>query len=65
MKIQKFEELDVWQLSRKYVKEIYFKTGKGAFVKDYGLRDQIRKSSVSIMANIAEGFERKTKNEFI
>jgi four helix bundle protein len=65
MKIQKFEDLDVWQLSRKYVKDVYIQTGKGHFSKDYGLRDQIRKASVSIMANISEGYERKTKNEFI
>lgn len=65
MKIQKFEDLDVWQLARKYVKEVYMQTGTGNFSKDFGLRDQIRKASVSIMANIAEGYERKTKNEFI
>jgi len=65
MKIQKFENIEVWQLARAYVKEIYVQTGKSNFSKDYGLRDQLRRASVSIMANIAEGFERKTKNEFI
>jgi four helix bundle protein len=65
MKIQRFEDLDVWQLARKYIREIYIQTKTTNFSKDYGLRDQIRRSSVSIMANIAEGYERKTKNEFI
>lgn len=65
MKIQRFEDIDVWQQARKYVKEIYIQTGKGNFSKDWGLRDQIRRASVSIMGNIAEGFERKTKNEFV
>ena len=65
MKIQKFEDLDVWRQARKYVQEVYIQTGTGNFSKDFGLRDQIRRASVSIMANIAEGYERKTKNEFI
>lgn len=65
MKIQRFEDLEIWQQARNYVRDIYFQTGKGNFSRDYGLRDQIRRASISIMANIAEGFERNTKKEFI
>jgi four helix bundle protein len=65
VKIQKFEDLEIWKEARNYVRNIYFQTGRGNFSRDYGLRDQIRRASVSVLGNIAEGFERKTKNEFI
>jgi four helix bundle protein len=65
MKINRFEELEVWQLSRTLVKEIYKVTNEGQFKKDFALRDQIRRAGLSVMSNIAEGFERKTKNELI
>ena len=60
--IQKFEDLLCWQKSRELTKEIY-----KAFreCRDYGFRDQIQRASVSIMSNIAEGFERGTKQEFL
>jgi len=60
-----FEELTVWQLSRELTQEIYDVTKKGSCKKDYGLSDQIRRASVSIMSNIAEGFERGGNKEFI
>lgn len=63
-KIEKFEDLICWQKSRIFIKEIYNITSTGLFSKDYGLREQIRKSSVSIMLNIAEGFGRKSHKEF-
>jgi four helix bundle protein len=65
MKINRFEELEVWQLSRTLVKEIYKVTNEGQFKKDFALRDQIRRAGLSVISNIAEGFERKTKNELI
>lgn len=65
MKIERFEDMEVWQMSRELVREIYAITNEKNFCKDFGLKDQIRRSSVSIMANIAEGFERKSNKEFI
>lgn len=60
-----FEDIEAWQQSRKLTKSIYNLTSQGAFARDFGLRDQIRKASVSIMSNIAEGFERSGTKEFI
>ena len=62
---QTFEDLEVWQLARALVKDVYLLTNKTEFQKDFGLKDQVRRSAVSIMANIAEGFERKTQKEFV
>ena len=61
---QKFEEIDAWQKSRELTKRIYGLTGEGAFSRDYGLKDQIRRACVSVMSNIAEGFERSGTAEF-
>jgi four helix bundle protein len=65
MKIERFEDLKVWKSSRDLVLSIYSLTKKNIFSKDYGLKDQIQRAAVSIMNNIAEGFERKSNNEFI
>ncbi|MDD5396700.1 MAG: four helix bundle protein [Candidatus Moranbacteria bacterium] len=65
MKIQKFEELNIWKLSLEITKEIYDLTSKGNFSKDFGLRDQIRRAVVSISSNIVEGFEKNNNNEFV
>lgn len=65
MVIKRFEDIDVWKLSRKLVKKIYSFTENDRFKKDYGLKDQIRRSAVSIMSNIAEGFEKQSSIEFI
>jgi len=62
--VQKFEELVAWQKARVLTKRIYAVSSKGAFCKDFALRDQIRRASVSIMSNIAEGFERNRPKEF-
>src|SRR5687768_17321530 len=62
--IQRFEDIQAWQESRKLVRMIYSLTNKELFSKDYGMRDQIRRASVSIMANIAEGFDCESKVEF-
>src|SRR5712692_9334839 len=59
-----FEQIDAWQKSRELTKEIYRITRQGSFARDFGLRDQIRRASVSIMSNIAEGFERSGTGEF-
>lgn len=59
--VKHFEELDVWQMARELVNHIYDMDVK----QDLGLRDQIRRASVSVMSNIAEGFERNGNNEFI
>ncbi len=64
MKIEKFEDLIAWQKARVLTKKIYEITNQGEFARDYGLRDQIRRASVSIMSNIAEGFERFNQKEF-
>ena len=62
---QKFEDIEAWQRARKLTREIYTVSNENPFSKDFGLRDQIRKASVSIMSNIAEGFERGGTKEFI
>jgi len=63
-KIEKFEDIQAWKKARELNKEIYDITQNSCFAKDFSLRNQIRKASVSIMANIAEGFGRKSKKEF-
>lgn len=63
--IKKFEELECWKESRKLVRMIYQSTSKLPFSKDFGLRDQIQRASISVMANIAEGFETYSDQEFI
>lgn len=62
--IQYFEDLIAWQKARILTKEIYAITRADEFARDYGLVNQIRRASVSIMSNIAEGFERGGRNEF-
>lgn len=62
---EKFEELEVWKLSMELCTNIYELTNNTLFAKDYGLKDQIRRSSISIPSNISEGFERDSKNQFI
>jgi four helix bundle protein len=64
-KIERFEDIIAWQRARMLTKEIYASTRIGQFAKDYGLKDQIQRASVSTMANIAEGFERGGDREFI
>jgi len=64
-KIDCFEEIIAWQKARELCKEIYTITSSINFSRDYSLRDQIRRASVSVSSNIAEGFERQGKIEFI
>lgn len=62
--IQKFEDIQAWQEARVLVKMIYQLTNKEKFSKDFGMRDQIRRAAVSVMNNIAEGFDCESKAEF-
>jgi len=55
---QRFEDLAVWQKARELTNVVYVLTNDSQFARDFGLRDQIRKAAVSVMSNIAEGFER-------
>ena len=63
-KFSKFEEIQAWQKARDVTLQIYTLTNEEKFSRDYGLKDQIRRAWVSIMANIAEGHGRRTNIEF-
>jgi four helix bundle protein len=63
-KIERFEDLIAWQKARLLTREIYEASRQGAFRRDFGLAGQIQRASVSIMSNIAEGFERNRPAEF-
>ncbi len=63
--IEKFEELEVYKLSMELCTEIYKLTNTDKFSKDFGLKDQIRRCSVSVPSNISEGYERDGKNQFL
>ena len=63
-RIDKFEDLIAWQKARELTKEVYQISQKGAFARDFGLSGQIQRASVSIMSNVAEGFERGGRSEF-
>jgi four helix bundle protein len=63
--IKRFEDLEIWQNARDLAISIYHATEPDSFKGDYSLRDQLRRASVSIMANIAEGFDRNSRKEFI
>lgn len=62
--IERFEELIAWQKARVLTSEIYKVTVDGDFCRDFGLKNQIQRAAVSIMSNIAEGFERGRPTEF-
>ena len=64
MGVSKFEDLIAWQKARELANQIYRVTGQGNFSRDFGLRDQIQRASVSVMSNIAEGFERGSQADF-
>ncbi len=65
VKITRFEDIESWKKARTLTKEIYQTTAAGKFVNDFGLKDQIRRASVSILSNMAEGFERGGDKEFV
>ena len=62
---KKFEEIEAWKLARELTKEIYQLTRTAGFAKDWGLKDQIQRATVSIGSNIAEGFGRRGNKEFV
>jgi four helix bundle protein len=64
-RIERFEDIEAWKKGREFRKAIYACGNVGEFARDFGLRDQIRRASVSITSNIAEGFERGGNREFI
>ena len=63
-KAKRFEDLEVWQAARELVRLVYRLTGTPAFARDGSLKGQLRRAAVSVMGNIAEGFERGGNNEF-
>jgi four helix bundle protein len=63
-KIERFEDFIAWQKARLLTAKIYKVSGEGAFSRDFGLKDQMRRAAVSIMSNMAEGFERGRPSEF-
>ncbi len=64
-KVQRFEDLEAWQAARAAVQLIYQASSNGEFSRDFALRDQIRRATVSMMANIAEGISRRSNREFV
>src|SRR5438067_12149958 len=62
---QSFEEIEAWQKARELTRRVYEVSDAGTFSRDFGLRDQMRRASVSILSNIAEGFERSGTGEFV
>jgi four helix bundle protein len=64
-KIRTFEDLIVWQKAIAFVKQAYLITEEGGLKRDFGLKDQIRRAAVSISTNIAEGFERSSRKEYL
>ena len=63
-RIERFEDFLAWQKARDLTARIYQVSGEGRFERDYGLKDQMRRAAVSVMSNIAEGFERGRPSEF-
>ncbi|OGW60738.1 MAG: hypothetical protein A2V83_10805 [Nitrospirae bacterium RBG_16_64_22] len=65
MPYQSFKELRVWKEARDLAIKLYKETADGRFSKDFGLRDQVRRSAVSVASNIAEGYERNSTKDFV
>jgi four helix bundle protein len=63
--ITRFEEIEAWKTARELTNMVYAISNQTGFNRDFGLRDQIRRASVSVMSNIAEGFESRTDIQFI
>jgi len=63
--VHRFEDIDAWQEARKLTKTSYALTQTGRFAKDWGLVDQLQRASVSVMTNIAEGFDSGSNPEFV
>ncbi len=63
--IKRFEEIEAWKTARELTSLVYALSNQGEFARDFGLRDQMRRASISILSNIAEGFESRTQALFI
>ncbi len=63
--ITKFEDIEAWKTARELTRLIYTLTDQGQFAKDFGLKNQIQRAAVSVMSNIAEGFESRTQAQFL
>ena len=63
--VARFEQLGAWQTAREIARAVYGLSNEAAFARDFGLRDQMRRAAVSILSNIAEGFESQTQALFI
>lgn len=63
--ISRFEEIEAWQQARVLVRQVYSASRAGPLGRNYALRDQIQRAALSVMSNIAEGFERKQRNELL
>lgn len=63
--IARFEDIEAWKTARQLTRMIYALTEQGQFAKDFGLKNQIQRASVSVMSNIAEGFESRTQAQFL
>ena len=64
-RVENFEDLESWKLAREISRLVYSFSSNGSFAKDFALTNQIRRSSISIVSNIAEGFERNGDKEFV
>ena len=64
-KIEKFQDLEAWKMARKITNEIYVVSKQHKFSRDFALCNQIRRAAISILSNIAEGFERNGDKEFL
>ena len=65
MRIERFEDIEAWQLARELTRKVYGLTKKDKFARDFGLKRQIQDAAGSSMHNIAEGFDSETNNEFV
>jgi four helix bundle protein len=65
MKIERFEDIEAWQLARELTRKVYRLTKKPGLAKDYGLKGQIQEAAGSSMHNIAEGFDSETNPKFV
>ena len=61
---KRFEEIEACQLGRELTQRVYAASRAGAFARDFALRDQVRRAAISITSNIAEGFERRSRQDF-
>ncbi len=65
MKVERFEDLHIWQEAIKFAKDIYSLTDRPGLRNDFGIKNQMRDAAVSISSNIAEGFERRSRKEYL